>query len=93
MLRTLIRPAPFMRMFADIQPAKQADLQSKQEIKEAMKHKIHEIVKSRDIVLFMKGTAKEPLCGFSQYVLNTIAFYSIYVIRYWKISNCRYYSQ
>ena len=25
----------------------------------------------------MKGTAKEPLCGFSQYVLNTIAFYQI----------------
>lgn len=25
----------------------------------------------------MKGTAKEPLCGFSQYVSNMLAFYSM----------------
>eukprot|EP00826_Nyctotherus_ovalis_P041792 TRINITY_DN4252_c0_g1_i9.p1 TRINITY_DN4252_c0_g1~~TRINITY_DN4252_c0_g1_i9.p1 ORF type:complete len:153 (+),score=43.49 TRINITY_DN4252_c0_g1_i9:86-544(+) len=50
---------------------------NKEEINKVLINKIKQLVESHDIVLFMKGTAQEPLCGFSQYVSNLIAFYKI----------------
>ncbi len=81
MLNKLFKANAFYgRLFTTNPIAEQPSKAPSTELKDAMKKKIHEIVTSRDIVLFMKGTAKEPLCGFSQYALNTIAFYSQHLI-------------
>jgi monothiol glutaredoxin len=37
-----------------------------------MQEHISELIKSNDIVLFMKGTAKAPMCGFSATVVNIL---------------------
>jgi monothiol glutaredoxin len=41
-------------------------------VTEAQKARIDEMVKSRRVVLFMKGSAMMPLCGFSQAALQAL---------------------
>lgn len=38
---------------------------------------INNIVKSNDVVLFMKGTKEMPRCGFSNYLIQVLKFYKI----------------
>ena len=39
---------------------------------EAEKGKLHELVNSKKVMLFMKGTPEEPRCGFSRKVVNVL---------------------
>ena len=50
---------------------------TKEELIESLKTKIDSLVNEKPLVLFMKGTATAPLCGFSQYVVNAIGVYKI----------------
>ena len=38
---------------------------------------ISEVVKGNKVVLFMKGTPDQPQCGFSQYAVDVLKFYSV----------------
>ncbi|USO01526.1 MAG: Grx4 family monothiol glutaredoxin [Alphaproteobacteria bacterium] len=39
---------------------------------ESLKASIQEIITSHDVVLFMKGSAQFPMCGFSGYVVQAL---------------------
>ncbi|MFQ3307102.1 MAG: monothiol glutaredoxin [Candidatus Midichloriaceae bacterium] len=39
---------------------------------ENIQEKIKKIINSNDVVLFMKGTRDEPMCGFSSMVINIL---------------------
>lgn len=41
------------------------------------KHKIDEMVKSDDVVIFMKGTAEQPMCGFSKAVVDILSMHGV----------------
>ncbi|RNA34217.1 glutaredoxin-related mitochondrial [Brachionus plicatilis] len=41
------------------------------------KQKIDEMVKSDDVVIFMKGTADQPMCGFSKAVVDILNMHGV----------------
>lgn len=45
---------------------------AKVSLAEAEKGKLHELVNSKKIMLFMKGSPEEPRCGFSRKVVNVL---------------------
>ncbi|KAG2187410.1 hypothetical protein INT44_005098 [Umbelopsis vinacea] len=54
---TLIRPTTYSRFAAPI---------SARWISDSLKSKLDQAVKDNEVVLFMKGTPEEPMCGFSR---------------------------
>ena len=51
------------------------------ELNEAVKGKIENYVKENRIVLFMKGTRQQPMCGFSAKTVAQLAHHSTIVYR------------
>ena len=49
--------------------------------------KIKNIIDSNNIVLFMKGTAKKPYCGFSKYALKILKSFKTIYKRKFVVSN------
>ncbi|KAI8580602.1 hypothetical protein K450DRAFT_236396 [Umbelopsis ramanniana AG] len=54
---TLIRPTNYSRFAAPV---------SARWISDSLKSKLDQAVKDNEVVLFMKGTPEEPMCGFSR---------------------------
>ncbi|CAO3680923.1 unnamed protein product [Umbelopsis ramanniana] len=54
---TLIRPTTYSRFAAPV---------SARWISDSLKSKLDQAVKDNEVVLFMKGTPDEPMCGFSR---------------------------
>lgn len=44
---------------------------------DSVRNQIDQVIKSNDIVLFMKGTPQMPQCGFSQRVCAILAAYKV----------------
>lgn len=53
-------------------PAAPSQDTAKVSLAEAEKEKLHELVNSKKIMLFMKGSPEEPRCGFSRKVVNVL---------------------
>ncbi|KAK6741558.1 hypothetical protein RB195_009429 [Necator americanus] len=46
-------------------------------LSEEVRNKIDKMVKSGDVVVFMKGTQQEPMCGFSRNVKLVLDFHNV----------------
>ena len=62
------------KTFAEIEGSEQTSQQAVQEknLHSDMLKKIDELVHNSDVVLFMKGTKEDPMCGFSYQVASTL---------------------
>ncbi|CAK61001.1 unnamed protein product (macronuclear) [Paramecium tetraurelia] len=61
----------------DVQPQQKAQPQSMQEQIQQKHKEIDNIIKSNQVVLFMKGTPAQPRCGFSYYAVQILEFYQV----------------
>ncbi|XP_024387528.1 monothiol glutaredoxin-S17 isoform X1 [Physcomitrium patens] len=73
-------PAPFNEVkkevpsagVAVVGPAVSSQGETKANLAEAEKGRLHELVNSKKVMLFMKGSPEEPRCGFSRKVVNVL---------------------
>ncbi|CAK57552.1 unnamed protein product (macronuclear) [Paramecium tetraurelia] len=61
----------------DFQPQQKAQPQFTQEQIQQKHKEIDNIIKSNQVVLFMKGTPAQPMCGYSNYAVQVLQFYKV----------------
>jgi hypothetical protein len=68
---------PSMRMFSTDQSDSDFQPKSKLSGSDAVVEHITNTIENNDVVVFMKGTKKQPQCGFSQYVAVLMKTYGV----------------
>ena len=79
-LASQLRSVPVARYFSagKIDSDSHSDFQPKVKVESgSAKDFIDKVVKGNKVVLFMKGTPQQPMCGFSNYVVQALGYYGV----------------